>query len=172
MLFGDLLLWNWSQALLQQRARNAAEVTAQDESTTPRLPTQLPLVRVHKASARLYILWLRKWMLTSVERNFSKMAAGPHMESSPITACLTSSTLSCAYCFLGHTWNKNDLDNALLRFFLQKSRNENFMAGLRVHLSQDIFDVTSVFHQLWQATSARQHFFSPCESVSGQSGLH
>lgn len=74
------------------------------------------------------------------------------------------------YCFPRHTWNKNDLDNALLRFVLQKSRDENFIPGLPVHLSPDIFNVTSVFHQLWQATSARQHFF-PCESVSGQSAL-
>lgn len=80
------------------------------------------------------------------------------MESSPITACLTSFTLSCTYCFPGHTWNKNDLDNALLRFLLQKPRDENFIPGLHVHLSQDIFNVTSVFHQFWQATSARQHF--------------
>lgn len=35
----------------------------------------------------------------------------------------------CTYCFPGQTWNKNDLDNALLRFVLQKSRDENFIPG-------------------------------------------
>lgn len=77
--------------------------------------------------------------------------------------------MSCALCFPGHTWNKNDLDKALLIFSSHAMKilyQDSTCTDPRVFLMSLLCSINSDRLQ-----DHRQHIFS-CESMSGQSGLH
>lgn len=119
-----------------------------------------PLCTFTSSSSKLQhlrILWLRKWMLTSVERNVSKMAAGPHVEPSPITARLES----LSPCLVLNAFqDTHEIKMTLMTHYFDSSCRHCAMKFLYQ-------DSTSGHHQFLP-----DQWFLSSQSVSGQSALH